>query len=535
MKDKHYVTREAILIVFRIFIDLIVFFIPITVNEIINGKVEFSNTIITFLMVFMLLEIVLQVVYIFIELHLTKKYKKTLSREIYQKIFRMKYDSLIRYGTTYLVERADAAVIAFSNLYVRSVPILISKAVMIVLILTYSVTINPVMFFVMLFILVLNVLGFYMLNKELLKKSGEMQRVIPKERKDIYQIAEQVDFIKQNDDNSRLNGILEKHLEKIEHLTMKVNIFASGMNEIINFFNMFAQNVILIFSFYLFLQGKTGLSDIFTISILMSYFLPAVMCIVGVNLDLREIKASKEFLRLLEENEEKSGKKELNQVENVTIDMDVLCTAEGQILAEDIHIEAKKGDIIGIIGESGCGKTTLMKSVMKFWEQNHGIKINGIPLEEYDNTDFRKKISYYSQNVPIITGGLYDSLCFGRDQGNEESYEKLEFLEKFKENGSLEGRMILENGNNLSGGDKQRIALARLYTEDAEILILDEPTSSLDRETERKILEPVFAKRDKIIFLITHRQDNLKYCTKICKLKPAAKDNRRNTTNILSN
>ncbi len=230
MRDKHYVTREAILIIFRIFIDLIVFFIPITVNEIINGSIEFSNTIIMFLMVFMLLEIVLQVVYIFIELHLTKKYKKTLSREIYQKIFRMKYDSLIRYGTTYLVERADAAVIAFSNLYVRSIPILISKAVMIVLILTYSVTINPVMFFVMLFILVLNVLGFYMLNKELLKKSGEMQRVIPKERKDIYQIAEQVDFIKQNDDNSRLNGILEQHLEKIEHLTMKVNIFASGLS-----------------------------------------------------------------------------------------------------------------------------------------------------------------------------------------------------------------------------------------------------------------------------------------------------------------
>lgn len=533
MRDKHYITRETILIIFRIFIDLIVFFIPITVNEIINGKVGFSNTIITFLMVFMLLEIVLQVVYIFIELHLMKKYKKTLSREIYQKIFRMKYDSLIRYGTTYLVERADSTVIAFSNLYVRSVPILISKAVMIALILIYSVTINPVMFFVMLFILVLNVLGFYMLNRELLKKSGEMQCVIPKERKDIYQIAEQVDFIKQNDDNSRLNGILERHLEKIEHLTMKVNLFASGMNEIINFFNMFAQNVILIFSFYLFLQGKTGLSDIFTISILMSYFLPAVMCIVGVNLDLREIKASKEFLNLLDKNQEKSGEQKLDHVDQITIDLDELRTADGYLLSKDIHIEAEKGDVIGIIGESGCGKTTLMKSVMKFWEQNHGIKINGIPLEEYDNADFRKKISYYSQNVPIITGELYDSLCFGREKGEEKSYERLEFLDKFKQNGSLNGRTILENGNNLSGGDKQRIALARLYTEDAEILVLDEPTSSLDSETERKILEPVFEKKDKIIFLITHRQDNLKYCNKICKLTPAAKAETERTSDIL--
>ncbi|MGN0348632.1 MAG: ATP-binding cassette domain-containing protein [Roseburia sp.] len=526
MRDKHYITRETILILFRIFIDLIVFFIPITVNEIINGRLEFSNKIITFLMIFMLLEIVLQVIYLFIELHLMKKYKIGLSEKLYQKIFSMKYDSLIKYGTTYLVERADAAVIAFSNLYVRSIPVLISKIVMIVLILTYSITINIVMFFVMLFILVLNVLGFYLLNKELLKKSGEMQRVIPKERKDIYQIAEQVDFIKQNDDNSRLKGILETHLEKIEHLTMKVNLFASGMNEIINFFNMFAQNVILIFSFYLFLQQKTGLSDIFTISILMSYFLPAVMCIVGVNLDLREIKASKEFLRLLDENAEQSGEKRLDEVENVTIDLDKLCTSEGQVLAKDIHIEAKKGDVIGIIGESGCGKTTLMKSVLKFWEQNHGIKINGIPLEEYDNADFRRKISYYSQNVPIITGGLYDSLCFGREMGDENAYENLEFLAKFKQGGNLKGKTILENGNNLSGGDKQRIALARLYTEDAEILVLDEPTSSLDSETERKILEPVLEKKDKIIFLITHRKDNLKYCNKICELKPEAKADR---------
>ena len=200
--------------------------------------------------------------------------------------------------------------------------------------------------------------------------------------------------------------------------------------------------------------------------------------------------------------------------------MDALCTAEGQILAENIHIEAKKGDIIGIIGESGCGKTTLMKSVMKFWEQNHGIKINGIPLEEYDNTDFRKKISYYSQNVPIITGGLYDSLVSAKIRETRKATSDWNFLRSSSKTEVWREGRFWKKRNNLSGGDKQRIALARLYTEDAEILILDEPTSSLDSETERKILEPIFAKRDKIIFLITHRQDNLKYCNKICKLKP---------------
>lgn len=124
-------------------------------------------------------------------------------------------------------------------------------------------------------------------------------------------------------------------------------------------------------------------------------------------------------------------------------------------------------------------------------------------------------LSFYSQNVPIITGSLYDSLNFGRPDEGQEVYEKLEFLDKFKRNGSIAETEILENGNNLSGGDKQRIALARLYTEDVDVLILDEPTSSLDEKTEEKILGMALQQKDKIIFLITHRKDNLKYCNKV--------------------
>lgn len=107
-----------------------------------------------------------------------------------------------------------------------------------------------------------------------------MQRIIPKERKDIYQIANQVDFIKQNEDNTNLNDILEKHLEIIEQENKRVNVYARGMSEVIDFFNMFAQNIILIVVFYMYLQGNTKLNSIFTISILMSYLLPAISNIV---------------------------------------------------------------------------------------------------------------------------------------------------------------------------------------------------------------------------------------------------------------
>lgn len=513
--NKKYLLTEVALVLFHIFISLIIFLIPLCVNEMMNGRIAFTAEVIVFIIALMFLEIILQLVYTVMEQHLMKNCKISMSKEIYHKIFSMKYSSLIRYGATYLVERADSAVLTFSNLSIRSVPVLVSESVIIVLILGYSLSINVVMFLLMAFILVLNVAGFYFLNKSLLKKTAEMQRIIPKERKDIYQVAEQIDFIKQNDDNSRLDRILEKHLKTIEVFTMKVNTFAGEMSRLISFFNMFAQNIILIFLFYLFLQGRTELNGIFTVSILLSYFMPAIMNVVSVNLDLREIKASRDYLRLLEENQESSGDTVIDRIDEVRIDMDRLMTVEGETLAGGIHMTAQKGDVIGIVGESSCGKTTLMKSVLKFWEQNHGVYINNIPLEQLDNASYRRRISFYSQNVPIITGSLYDSLIFGRPDIGREAYEKLDFLNKFQKDGSIAGMEILENGNNLSGGDKQRIALARLYTEDVDVLVLDEPTSSLDEKTEEQILGMILRQRDKIIFLITHRKDNLKYCNKV--------------------
>ena len=121
--------------------------------------------------------------------------------------------------------------------------------------------------------------------------------------------------------------------------------------------------------------------------------------------------------------------------------------------------------------------------------------------------------------MPIITGSLYDNLNFGRKKLSKETYERLRFLDKFTTERDIFEPAILENGNNLSGGDKQKIALARMYTEDSEVLLLDEPTSSLDETTEKTILDGILGTNDKIVFLITHRKENLKYCNKIYQIE----------------
>lgn len=516
---KKYTGQELLLIVFSVLINILVFIIPVIMNGIINREIAFSQSVLVAIILFMLTDIVLQVLYNVLQQGTMKRFKKELAVELYQKIFSMEYETILQYGATYLVERADLVVNTISNMYIRFTPVLLAKALILIFTLIYAWKINLTVFFIMLGIIVINIVGFQFLNQRLSDKAIKMNQHIPKERKDIYQIANQVDFIKQNAENQHLDRLLNQHLEKIEELTKEVNVFAGAMSSMLDFFNMFAQNIVLLLFFYLFLTGKTEFNNIFTISVLLSYFMPAIMQIVAINLDLRDLKSVKEFLQLLESNRERDGETVLDKVTKVTVDMDKLYTNDGGILLEDIHIEAYPGDVIGIVGESGSGKTTLAKSILRFWRKNEeGIKLNEIPLKEIDRESLYKRISFYSQNVPIITGSIYENLNFGRKEVERAKYKELSFLKKFQGEAEPFEKEILENGNNLSGGDKQRIALARLYTEPADVLILDEPSSSLDGMTEAEILEPFFENTDKIVFLITHKKENLKYCNKVYEI-----------------
>lgn len=182
----------------------------------------------------------------------------------------------------------------------------------------------------------------------------------------------------------------------------------------------------MIVVFYMYLQGNTKLNSIFTISILMSYLLPAISNIVKVNLNLREVKASREFLQLVEDEQEQSGDIKINHIDDVAVDMENFRRWTGSYW-QKIFISRQKGRYHWNRGGVRLWKTTLMKSILKFWDQNTGIKINGIPLENIENHSLRKQMSFYSQNVPIITGSIYDNLNFGRRKMEPEVYQNIRF------------------------------------------------------------------------------------------------------------
>lgn len=128
----------------------------------------------------------------------------------------------------------------------------------------------------------------------------------------------------------------------------------------------------------------------------------------------------------MEDEQEQSGDIKIDHIDDVAVDMENFRRWTGSYW-QKIFISRQKGRYHWNRGESGCGKTTLMKSILKFWDQNTGIKINGIPLENIENHSFRKQMSFYSQNVPIITGSIYDNLNFGRRKMEPEVYQNIRF------------------------------------------------------------------------------------------------------------
>ena len=184
-------------------------------------------------------------------------------------------------------------------------------------------------------------------------------------------------------------------------------------------------------------------------------------------------------------------------------------------LLVNINIKIMKGEIIGISGESGSGKSTLADILLGLYKPNKGeIFLDGKKINFGDI-----KIGYVPQKVFFKNSTLKENIAFGEriDKINDNRVRtslKMSQLDKFVESlDEKEDTIIGENGLMISGGQQQRIGIARALYRDPEILILDEPTSSLDKETEKNFINSLnVLKRKKTMILITHNKTNLRIC-----------------------
>ena len=164
-----------------------------------------------------------------------------------------------------------------------------------------------------------------------------------------------------------------------------------------------------------------------------------------------------------------------------------------QKVLKNINLEIKKGEILGIQGVSGCGKSTLLKLCMRFWEPQHGqISIAGRDLSTIQTKALRNMTGYVTQTTVLFMGTLRDNLLIANAKATDEELleacRKASILDYINDLPKGLDTPVAELGDNFSGGERQRIGIARCFLSGAELILLDEPTSNLDSQNEAIIL-----------------------------------------------
>ena len=188
----------------------------------------------------------------------------------------------------------------------------------------------------------------------------------------------------------------------------------------------------------------------------------------------------------------------------------------GKIVLRDVDLDVQPGEMIGLVGRSGVGKSTLINLICRFYDISRGnLEIDGVDIRDIRLEDLRSQIGLVAQQSFLFNDTVAENIRYGnRDATFAEVLEAAraanahEFIIKQPDGYDM---IVGEQGNKLSGGEKQRIAIARAILHDPKILILDEATSSLDTQTEKKIQEAIARLIEgRTTFAIAHRLSTLR-------------------------
>lgn len=322
------------------------------------------------------------------------------------------------------------------------------------------------------------------------------------------------------------NEEMNREAEKFRRITMKVLTMQLNSITVMDLIAYGGAALGVIMAATQFRAGNVTLSGSLLIILLSAdFFIPMRQLGSFFHVAMNGMAASDKIFRLLDlpETEEKTG--------CFPMDCDIVCTGlrfsydgnfsdgdtssnEGREILHGIDMEFPKGGFVSIVGESGCGKSTVAAVLMG---RNRGyggsVKIGGKELSDIREAELMKNITYVSHQSYLFKGAVRENLLMGKpDASDRELWEVLERvnLAGFLKSGDGLDTFLTEKASNLSGGQCQRLALARALLHDSPVYIFDEATSNIDMESENDIMREIHAlAKRKTVILISHRLANV--------------------------
>ena len=329
----------------------------------------------------------------------------------------------------------------------------------------------------------------------------------------------------------KVHAAEEKSIEKLENeyirnlrIAFKEGVLSNIQGSISGVVSSVGNLVLMYIGARMIMNGDITLGSLMAFSTLSGYFMDPIGRLIGLQLSIQEASISLKRISEIYEVEKEQEENETEKIKIEKIDGDIELNnitfryGSRSPVLNNISIKIPKGKKVALVGESGSGKTTISKLLLKYYTPEEGkININGYNIEELDLYNLRENISYVPQNVELFSVSIRENITLGKSNASYEEIKNAcenagckEFIEK------LPGKydtFLEEAGGGLSGGEKQRIAIARALIKKPSFLILDEATSNLDFISEAKIFDTLFKKGKNITMLmIAHRLSTIRSC-----------------------
>lgn len=326
----------------------------------------------------------------------------------------------------------------------------------------------------------------------------------------------------------------DERMKEVDSLTRDLNRSSKKLSN--NMGNNFATSstiilianiVFILVGARLYMAGEVNfLNLIFPIAIFISSFGPtSALASLGNNLVLT-FACGKRVMSLLREAPAVDEVTNKNEVSYEKIDLtDVEFSYDDTELIKDFNLSSRLNQVVGLEGKSGCGKSTVLKLIMRFFDPIKGsISLNEINLKDINSRNLRNNISYVAQESHLFKGTIRENLLVANESATE-----IDLIEATKKANIYDFIMSLDHGFDteivkdkalLSTGQIQRLALARMFLRDSKLYILDEPTANIDAYNEGIILKSLYEEKDdKTIFISSHRKSTLRICDEVINMQ----------------
>lgn len=386
---------------------------------------------------------------------------------------------------------------------------------------------NSRLFFILVAMVIINVILIYIFKKPYKRLNLEQMESSAFLNSQLIESIQNIETVKaQNDEKNQIHK-LESRFVNLLKIGYREGTLSNIQGAISGFANSLGNLIFMGIGALFIINGEMSIGDLLVFQTLSGYFTDPVQNLVSLQLTFQEASiAMKRLSELMSlDREDKDSKDKLLGIDltgDIVFKNIRFAYGSRPPVINDFNLTIPSGKKVALVGESGAGKSTLAKMLLKFVDVKEGaISISGYDLQDLDHNDLRQRIAYIPQTIQLFTGTIIENLKIGN---SEATYEQMisacrmagahSFIEKLP---NRYGAFVEESGANFSGGEKQRLAIARALLSKSELFIFDEATSNLDSFSEQKMQDLIFSRMKGVTSLIiAHRLSTIVNCDLIC-------------------